>query len=304
MKILCLSDLHRSATKKSNRWQDKEIAKLLDTLKPELIVCSGDIHESNVLSPYKDLAELFQGIPAVCTLGNHEFYNRTYEETIGFYIRKYQPDKYHVHYLDIVGRVEFGDMVFFGNALFFDGSLLKHNPGQKVEDFADGTWSDKLIKGFGKDWKTYHELCALKIKNEYAGYTAKMTKSERQKKELVLVTHHVPCAELNVWPFQHNPYTVYSGCENFLKGFDFDWVICGHTHNRTVGQNVSGKKNCFSGGINVGSDYGILQHYLLQSTPLSYVSIEDTDDFLFVPSYLSTDTGEWVEIKVNRNHAN
>ena len=243
MKILCLSDLHRYSRQdfKKNQWLTDVVAKT----NPDIVVITGDIYEATFQgNPYRELGELIEGIPVICTLGNHECIYRTVEETLKVYGDYYNPDKYNVHYLDIIRKYDFTadnkTVRFVGNALWYDGTLSTV-ANQDMNLFAGGRWIDILIKNF--DFREECEKCKKDIVDNLS-----------LDKDIpnILCTHCVPHHELNGHMLNgENEFNAYSGVYDLLSGLEnVDFAICGHTHWRIVGKQIG---NC--GGINCGNDY-------------------------------------------------
>ena len=254
MKILCLSDLHLM----NFRMMDQEIQRLLGLWNSvgcfgiDVIVISGDVFEYNIkFSAYKRLIEIFgEDTPIIFTLGNHDFFFRTIEETLEKYTNDYNPAKYNVHCLDVIGRYEIGNVRFVGNVLWYDGSL-RHRPNQDLYKWGNGGWMDKNIRMF--DYQKEHELCVQQIKTNLVD----------DEKINVLVTHTVPFRALNGHD-DDSPLNAFSGIDNFNKYLPLDgprikYAICGHTHKRVLG--TFHGVNC----VNTGSDYypNDLEHYVL-----------------------------------------
>ena len=270
MKILCLSDLHRNffGDKDKIQSQNAWVKSLIDENKPDVIVITGDIHESNSQHKiYEDLSELTCGITTICTLGNHEFYHSTVKDTLNKYERKANSIMYDVHFLDVVDWFTYEDKnkkkyAFFGNWLGYDGSMSTV-PNQNLYDWAYSDidhkyhWADKLILDYN-----YLKTCKdniAKIKKSYK----KFAKMDCIK---ILCTHSVPHRKLNGWMSESrneivDKYNAYSGVDNLLGKMKIDYSISGHTHYRIVGTEINGCK-C----INVGSDYPIGKHkyYILE----------------------------------------
>jgi len=97
---------------------------------------------------------------------------------------------------------------------------------------------------------------------EFNRYYVDMIKANmKSRKPTTLCTHHLSHEKLN----GHEPghYNFYSGMKDLLHELPFDhgynnYVICGHTHRRVIGEVVPNFM-C----VNVGSDYGSLNHYVL-----------------------------------------
>lgn len=258
MRILCLADLHRSSNvyfelKQQNAWLRKISTDV------DVVVIAGDVYEAcERRSPYKDLHKAFEdeSLPVICVLGNHEFINKSVEHALTDYREMYNPTKYNVHYLDIIGHYDFemnGKSIrFIGNVLWYDGSMSTV-PNQDIKTFANGNWLDRLIVNF--DWMKENEKCVQQIKDNI---------SDNPLVTNILVTHCVPHYELNLHYMDgSSPYNAYSGVhnlfnvlnpadENLLAPYNVNvhYCICGHTHKRTIGKVIHGC-NC----INVGNDY-------------------------------------------------
>ena len=189
------------------------------------------------------LRKLIPGdVPIVVTLGNHEFWGRTFEETLAELKKQTIADK-NIFYLDLIGAVELGGMNFVGGTLFFDGSMrIREN--QRVDEW-DG-WQDWRI---GEIVMRYMEFNA---------YYVDMIKSKMKPGiSTVLCTHHVPHLLLN----GHDPshYSFYTGVKVLMHELPFapkfdHCLVCGYTHRRMCGEIIPGFM-----GINVGSDYERLE---------------------------------------------
>jgi len=76
------------------------------------------------MDTYNRIAELVgDEVTAICTLGNHEFLNRTVDATHAEYGNLYDHDQYDFHYLDLIGCYQKDEVHFFGNVL-----LIKKTP--------------------------------------------------------------------------------------------------------------------------------------------------------------------------------
>ena len=256
MKILCLSDLHLRPSVISAWLEKQSVSPFLQEIKaavieasPDAVVVTGDIvwaHQVRMLSLI--LRKLIpNGIPIVATLGNHEFWGRTFEETLAELKEQTLDDK-SIFYLDSIGAVELGGFNFVGGALFFDGSM-RIREGQRVDEW-DG-WQDKRIK----------EIATRYL--EFNAYYVDMIKSKmRSGLPTILCTHHVPHAYLNGGVWSH--YNFYEGMKDLVHELPFDpkfnnCLICGHTHRRVIGEVIPGFL-C----VNVGSDYDRLATYTLE----------------------------------------
>lgn len=131
MKILCLSDLHLRSnavsdflnTQKTTPFL-REITATVAEVSPDVVVVTGDtVWARQVRKLSFVLRKLIPGdIPIVATLENHEFWERTFEETLTELKEQTFNDK-NIFYLDLIGAVELGGLNFVGGTLFFDGSI-------------------------------------------------------------------------------------------------------------------------------------------------------------------------------------
>ena len=241
MNILSFADLH--IHEKYSYQMDKAI-KCVKCYNPDVITISGDIFDNKYLNPYKELARLSNDIPVVCCLGNHEFAYRSVQDTLDFYREKYNPEKYNVHYLDVIGNFCVENFNFVGNVLWYDGSLK--NIYNQPEKIIDG-WLDSTIKNF--DWKSENKKCVDQINDkknnpeEFNGWKIEKT---------VLVTHCVPHIDLNLFSFEGmSEYNMYSGMKNLFEQLEkkIDIAFCGHTHRRVC--KTINDVDC----VNIGNDY-------------------------------------------------
>jgi predicted phosphodiesterase len=256
MKILCLSDLHlRMADILDVIHQRRftlflqSIRDLVEDTKPDVAVVTGD----TVPPPFVNSLNAFFGslfpveLPVVATLGNHEFWERPFEETLEN-ARNKNAEAPNVHILDAEPSVEIGGYNFVGGCLFFDGSMRWREDDDIVP--WDG-WQDWRIPGIEERYKEFN-----------AYYVERIRKAMRPNMPNVLCTHHLPHIALN--GFEPNHYSFYSGMRDLVSQLPFDdafpnALICGHTHKRVIGEVVKGFY-C----VNVGSDYGMLMYYLLE----------------------------------------
>ena len=252
MRIWCLSDLHLSVPLSASGHIESpktdQIHCELADLAPDIVVITGDTVLPQYL-PYlgRILTGLFgTGLQIVATLGNHEFWGRTFEETLNC-LREQQSDFRNIHFLDIGGSFQTQGINFVGGCLFFDGSMrIREN--QRITPW-DG-WNDRYIKDIERRYLEF---------NCY--YTDMISANMKPGKPTILCTHHVPHALLTAPPPSH--YNFYCGMKDFVHELPFDsrhnnYLICGHTHRRLIGEIIPGFM-C----VNVGSDYGQLQYFLL-----------------------------------------
>jgi len=254
MKLLCLSDLHRDC-KVTKVKQQPVIDGLLEEHQPDVVVIAGDAHESNSsLNAFKGLSEAFKGYKVIFTLGNHEFFEKTPKQVLKHYQRKYDPDKYDVHCLDLIGHYDLDHVRFLGNVLWYDGSMSTL-PMQNLYNWQG--WADRLIDSGNFKYMDENDKCRKQIEASIKSTPEHMTK--------VLVTHCVPHQELNGHMRKlRSPWNAYSGVADYLTylaehGMEVDYSICGHTHWRIVGR-VIGNTRC----VNVGSEYWEIKHFILE----------------------------------------
>lgn len=251
MNILCLSDLHRAKAdlfglREQNRW----IESLLKEALPDAVIITGDIFENDPeINPYENLHKLFGELPVICTLGNHEFVDSTVDLVLKTYRDKYDPEKWNVHYLDIIGHYDLEFIRFFGNVLWYDGSLATV-PNQQLLDFAGGRWLDRAIVNF--DPVKECKKCVDHV----------MENQPEDWQTGILCTHCVPAKEIN-GHFQEGvqkEFDAFSGVSWLLEKINCNYAISGHTHRRVIGKIINGVK-C----INTGNDYyPPFEHYLLE----------------------------------------
>ena len=241
MEVLCFSDLHICG---KNSYQIEQAKKLYKEYCPDVVAISGDIFDDVSINPYEELSKISNDIPIVCCLGNHEFAYLSVEKTHSMYEEKYCPEKFNVHYLDIIGHKCIENVNFVGNVLWYDGSLK--NIWNQGDEIIDG-WLDSTIKNF--DWKSENKKCVEQINDEKNnpcecdGWKIEKT---------FLVTHCVPHIDLNLFSLEGlSEYNMYSGMKNLFSQLNkkIDYAICGHTHRR-VCKTIEGT-DC----VNIGNDY-------------------------------------------------
>jgi len=240
LRILCLADLHRlESDRAAVAEQDRWLAGLLAATAPDAVLIAGDVFdEQSEAHPYRELARVFSPVPVVAVLGNHEFIGRTVEQVLNRYRLLYDPATWNVHYLDIIGSHRIGDVQFFGNVLWYDGSLATV-PGQDLLDFAGHTWRDGEIREF--DPVRECQRCAQTITDCAA----------EPDTVRVLCTHCVPHPALNAHMSKpSSPYNAFSGVTWLLDRVKPDYAVCGHTHRPVHDVQINGVR-CW----NVGSDY-------------------------------------------------
>lgn len=234
MKIFATSDLHiRCGCSK----QMKHLETVVEKEKPNVIVISGDIYDYRGINPFEEFT--FFNIPVVFCLGNHEFAERSVENTLAYYklCNRFE----NVKCLDIEGHVDVNGVRFVGNVLWYDGSLSNRPDVKSKLKNIDRTWLDCTIDDFNP--VAENKKCINQIKNNLKDYNGKS----------VLVTHCVPYWKLNEWSFTtpDGLYNIYSGVKDLFKNYNIhvDVAICGHTH-RKVRLDYDGIR-CY----NIGNDY-------------------------------------------------
>ena len=121
----------------------ESVTGLVSDLSPDAVVVTGDTVCAEQVRLLSALwAKLIpDGIPVITSLGNHEFWGRTFEVTLNKLKEQICENK-NVFYLDNIGSVEIGGVNFVGGMLFFDGSM-RYRENQRVDEW-DG-WQDWRI---------------------------------------------------------------------------------------------------------------------------------------------------------------
>lgn len=253
MKILCLSDLHLEPINNHPGTNLKKILWIHDLINkhnPNVVIVSGDIAEpgNKQWNPFRWFNQFGKWRkPIVFCLGNHDFYEKTVEETLIRLKNFYKPDKYNVHCLDICGYYDIDNYRFLGNVLWYDGSIADYI-NQDLLKFANKSWMDFLIKDFDPK-----EECLKCQEQIFSNYNKNMKN--------ILVTHCVPDSLINLHKGKGlSLYNAFSGVDNFLNKRKFDLSISGHTHLRTIGKIIN---DCTC--VNVGDAmYKPWDNYLIE----------------------------------------
>lgn len=225
------------------------IRKRLAESNPDVLVISGDVSDMPRQNTFGYFGEF--DLPVVFCLGNHEFAYSSVEETLGKYRHDCEVAKScrvrNVHCLDIDGHFDALGIRFYGNVLWYDGSLYNGMYRTKYMTRIYDRWLDSTIVGFKP--LEEHEKCVAQIR-----------KAQRyaRNRTLVLVTHCVPHRRLNVFDTE-TPLGIpncYSGVDNLFDSNDIhpDVALCGHTHRRVQYGHVTkdGRQiRCY----NSGNDY-------------------------------------------------
>ena len=150
MNFLCLSDLHLRPQDVVKAFEHDSLSDFMLQVKSgvarassDVVIVTGDtVCSAQIRLLSELLRKLIPGdVPIVVTLGNHEFWGRTFEETLAELKEQTIADD-NIFYLDLIGAVELGGMNFVGGTLFFDGSMrIREN--QRIDEW-DG-WQDWQI---------------------------------------------------------------------------------------------------------------------------------------------------------------
>ncbi len=256
MRLLCLSDLHlrsEAVVAAIDRQRlspfPAQIAATVAEVSPDAVVVTGDTVSPAQVRLLSATLRTFipAGLPVVATLGNHEFWGRTFEDTLAKLKEQTLSDP-NIFYLDLIGAVELDGVNFVGGTLFFDGSMRVRD-NQRIDQW-DG-W---------QDWRI------VDIESRYMEFNTYYVDMIRAKMKpgmpTALCTHHVPHVRLNGLEPSH--YSFYTGMKDLVHELPFDplfnnYLICGHTHRRVIGEVVPGFM-----GVNVGSDYDDLKTFTLE----------------------------------------
>ena len=256
MKLLCLSDLHFKSSHVDKAIDNKSftpflwsITSLVSDVSPDAVVVTGDtVCPAQVRLLSALLRSVIPGdLPIVVTLGNHEFWCRTFEETLEKLKAQIVDDK-NIFYLDLCGSVILDGVNFVGGTLFFDGSM-RIRDNQRIDQW-DG-W---------QDWRIIDVESRYMEFNAY--YVDMIRASMKRGMPTALCPHHIPHVRLN--GHEPNHYSFYTGMQDLVHDLPFDplcnnYLICGHTHRRVIGEVVPGFM-----GVNVGSDYDDLKTFVLK----------------------------------------
>ena len=159
MRLLCLSDLHLRSEAvvvaiDRNRLSPflAQIAATVAEVSPDAVVVTGDtVSPAQVRLLSATLRKLIPAdLPVVVTLGNHEFWGRTFEDTLAK-LKEQTLAAPNIFYLDLIGAVELDGVNFVGGTLFFDGSM-RIRDNQQIEDW-DG-WTGASSTSNPAIWKS------------------------------------------------------------------------------------------------------------------------------------------------------
>ena len=235
MRLLCLSDLHLRSDAVIAAIDRKrlspflaQIAATVAEVSPDAVVVTGDTVSPAQVRLLSETLRTFipTDMPVVVTLGNHEFWGRTFEDTLAKLKEQTLSDS-NIFYLDLIGAVELDGVNFVGGTL---------------------------------DWRIPDIETRFMEFNAY--YVDMIHAKMKPGMPTALCTHHVPHVRLN----GHEPghYSFYTGMKDLVHELPFDplfnnYLICGHTHRRVIGEVVPGFM-----GVNVGSDYDELKTFTLE----------------------------------------
>ena len=227
MKILFTSDLHFYSDT-----LDGVLCALREKIaesNPDVLAISGDVSDIPSHNTYGFFSEF--DLPVVFCLGNHEFAHSSIGDTLEKYRHDYElcvaKGVKNVHCLDTEGHFDAHGVRFYGNVLWYDGSLSNRMDTSRYMSHIYDGWLDSTIAGF--DAVKEHQRCVEQIRHaqRYA-----------RGKKLVLVTHCVPHRKLNLFDVE-TPMSIpncYSGVDNLFDTYNIhpDVALCGHTHRRVL----------------------------------------------------------------------
>lgn len=226
MKILFTSDLHMTF---SNCDEILSILQSqLEKCSPDALAISGDISDQHSLNTYGFFTRF--DLPVVFCLGNHDFAFDSIEHTHAR-IRHDREECLSIgaknaHCLDIEGHFDTHGVRFYGNVLWYDGTLCNRPDRDRWMRKVWDRWLDSQIEDF-------HPA------EEFAGCVSRIKASQDGApagQKLVLLTHTVPLRALNAFDAE-TPDSIpncYSGTENLFDPYGIrpDLALCGHTHRR------------------------------------------------------------------------
>lgn len=207
MNIQILSDLHREVG----------IRKLEIT--GDMLILAGDITSAvpnNVSMLREWLVEL--GIPVLYILGNHEYYHGDVNTTLTYFREAFEGTNVKILNNDIVQYPE-EDLVIIGSTLWTDIPVISESIVRfGMNDF-------RVIKNMTLDWWAYQ----FATSKDYIDY---MLKEHCDKKNRIVITHHLPSFESIPKRFLGN--SLNSGFSSDLSELILDrepsvWIH-GHTH--------------------------------------------------------------------------
>lgn len=247
MKMLFTSDLHLHPDTVNGVLSAlrKKIAKS----NPDVLVISGDVSDAPKRNTFDFFSEF--DLPVVFCLGNHEYAYSSVEKTLAKYAHDYEQcvarGVKSVHCLDTEGHFDTHGVRFYGNVLWYDGSLYNGYNRKYYIDKVYRGWLDASIT----DFKPIEEnaKCVERIKH---------SQDAAAGKKLVLVTHCVPHRKLNLFDIDE-PFSIpncYSGVANLFDSCHIypDVALCGHTHRRVLYEHkAENGKSIFC--YNSGNDY-------------------------------------------------
>lgn len=248
MNILFTSDLHFSI--QTYRLEMAELRRMLERFNPDVLAISGDVSDmEDGRNMFIELSSL--GLPVVFCLGNHEFAYGSVQGTLDKWRNDMESARSNnmnnVHCLDLEGHFDMDGVRFYGNVLWYDGSLCNRLDTAKYMANVWKNWLDSSIVGFNP--MEEHMKCVEQIKAAQEGWRGNC---------LVLLTHTVPHRRLNAFDVL-TPMSIancYSGVDDLFgrHGVSPDIALCGHTHKRCHYEHLSvdGRRiDC----INSGNDY-------------------------------------------------
>ena len=191
MKLLCLSDLHLRTEAVVDAIDRQHLSPFLEQIattvtkvSPDAVVVTGDtVCPAQVRLISATLRTFIPSeLPVIATLGNHEFWGRTFEVTLEKLKEQTLADQ-NIFYLDLIGAVELGGINFVGGTLFFDGSM-RIRDSQRIDQWEG--W---------QDWRIVNIETRYTEINTY--YVDMIRSKMKPGMPTALCTHHVPHIRLN-----------------------------------------------------------------------------------------------------------
>jgi Icc-related predicted phosphoesterase len=215
MKIRLLSDLHIDFCPFELKYEGEDI-----------LILAGDI-SNNYVEAQTMIRQYLNNSPfnviVIFVLGNHEFYNKTIQETYGAW-NLFNPDPKRFYYLQNKSVVIFG-VRFYGATMWTDFNEADSDS----MNMASLTISDfKRIKDFDTiDCLQLHIQSKHSLKKEI----------KDSKEKMVVITHHLPSFKSIVLEMKDNPINSSFASTDMDEILDSDKIILfchGHTHHSVM----------------------------------------------------------------------
>jgi Icc-related predicted phosphoesterase len=215
MKLWIMSDLHLESVPHPDQF---------DPVPPEcdVLVCAGDVFGGHVEAGFKTLRRLAKQKPVITVLGNHEYWNGTFER-----IRASTVDLAHKYTITLLdgGSTTLGDVNFVGVTLWTDfklGSPLgaTHKTGERISTTRRGKAAEITVGDECAFHATDLNILTRKIKDTPPG------------RKLVVVTHHAPLPECLRPPGRAHPMAGISASDlsHLTDSGDVKLWVHGHLH--------------------------------------------------------------------------